>query len=401
MNFANPYNFVTVSDKVNRKKIENIEYHDRIISDETFSGCLECSLKTVTRLFIPSTLPQDISEKKTGKKDKWGKPIWHKTYSSFYYLSENNTKNYAIPASSLKGVIRSIAEAISNSCIHMFDGSYENERVTYSIDDKLRKEKCIFYDENGNFGEGICICCSMFGMANTKESEETKKKQIKIQNDFKGKICFSDARLITSPLFEQTFSLKELSSPKPHHTSFYTGGKSIKGRKFYYHHEDHDIKELKGQETNRNRSITPLKTDAVFKFRISFENLTEEEYGLLLKTIELEPGLGHKIGMGKPLGLGSCIIEVKEIKEFTKNRFHSIDSSCKIYNKTEMNIIGRKNIIKDYWKTGIPPELQCILTLDNGFNVKYPNRNSKEFRNGLHEPCKDFSGNKIKSISNL
>ena len=77
--------------------------------------------------------------------------------------------------------------------------------------------------------------------------------------------------------------------------------------------------------------------------------------------------IGHKIGMGKPLGLGSCIIEVKEIKEFTKNRYHSIDSSCEIYNKTEMNIIGRKNIIKDYWKTGIPPELKCILTLDNGF----------------------------------
>ena len=104
--------------------------------------------------------------------------------------------------------------------------------------------------------------------------------------------------------------------------------------------------------------------------------------------------------MGKPLGLGGCIIKVTEIKEFSKNRYHSIDGSYEIYNKTEKNIIGRKNIIKDYWKTGIPSELQCILTLDNGFNVKYPKRHSNEFNTKLHEPCKDFSGNEIKSISN-
>ena len=101
--------------------------------------------------------------------------------------------------------------------------------------------------------------------------------------------------------------------------------------------------------------------------------------------------------MGKPLGLGSCIIEVTEIKEFTKNRYHSIDSSCEMYNKTKNNIIERKNTIKGYCKTVIPPDLQCILTLDNGFNVEYPARFRNEFKGNLHGTCEDFSKNPIKS----
>lgn len=379
MSFANPYNFVKVSNKVDRTKFEDIKYHSRITSEETYSGIFKCSLKTVTKLFIPSTLPQDITEERIGT-DENNRPKVHKIFHSFYYLEENNTKIYAIPASSLKGLIRSTAEAISNSCIHMFDGNYENSHVTYSINKELQKEKCVFYDENG---AGICICCSMFGMANAKESEKTK--------NFKGKICFSDARLITIPSFEETFPLKRLSIPRPHHMSFYADNNSIKGRKFYYHHKDHDIEELTGNMTPGNRSITPLKSKADFTFTISFVNLTVKEYELLLLTLELEPELGHKIGMGKPLGLGSCTIKVKEIKEFTKKRYQSLseEDRCSIYNKNNKNLIDRKDYIKNHRENKIPSNLKCILTMDNNFSeVRYPSGN--EFSMQLHSPCSEF-----------
>ena len=54
--------------------------------------------------------------------------------------------------------------------------------------------------------------------------------------------------------------------------------------------------------------ITPIKKGATFEGRIRFENLTEVELGGLLLALELKENLYHKIGMAKPLGLGSIKI---------------------------------------------------------------------------------------------
>ena len=53
----------------------------------------------------------------------------------------------------------------------------------------------------------------------------------------------------------------------------------------------------------------------------SFENLTDEELGVLIYAIELEDGLLHKIGKGKAFGLGSCKIEIKEFLLENKNKY--------------------------------------------------------------------------------
>lgn len=55
--------------------------------------------------------------------------------------------------------------------------------------------------------------------------------------------------------------------------------------------------------------IKPIKRNIKFKSRIRFENLTKEELGALLFVLDLPENHYHKIGMGKPLGLGS--IEIK------------------------------------------------------------------------------------------
>ena len=55
--------------------------------------------------------------------------------------------------------------------------------------------------------------------------------------------------------------------------------------------------------------IKPIREKVKFKSRIRFENLTKEELGALLFVLDLPKDHSHKIGMGKPLGLGS--IEIK------------------------------------------------------------------------------------------
>jgi hypothetical protein len=51
-----------------------------------------------------------------------------------------------------------------------------------------------------------------------------------------------------------------------------------------------------------------------FEFTVRFENLDDYELGMLLWSLALENGMAHKMGLGKPLGLGSVKIEVKELR---------------------------------------------------------------------------------------
>ena len=54
--------------------------------------------------------------------------------------------------------------------------------------------------------------------------------------------------------------------------------------------------------------IRPVKPNTEFKFRIRYENLSGNELGALLFALKMPEGCAHKIGMGKPYGLGSVKI---------------------------------------------------------------------------------------------
>ncbi|MBO8158998.1 MAG: TIGR03986 family CRISPR-associated RAMP protein [Thermosyntropha sp.] len=60
---------------------------------------------------------------------------------------------------------------------------------------------------------------------------------------------------------------------------------------------------------NQYTIIRPVKPGIKFKSRVRFENLSREELGALLFVLDLPEKHYHKIGMGKPLGLGSISIK--------------------------------------------------------------------------------------------
>jgi|GEM_PF-982601 CRISPR/Cas system CSM-associated protein Csm3 (group 7 of RAMP superfamily) len=70
--------------------------------------------------------------------------------------------------------------------------------------------------------------------------------------------------------------------------------------------------------------VKPLKTNNKFHGRIRFENLTNEELGALLFALELPIGCCHKIGMGKPLGLGSIRITPKLVLDDRAKRYETL-----------------------------------------------------------------------------
>jgi len=102
--------------------------------------------------------------------------------------------------------------------------------------------------------------------------------------------------------------LDHYASPPPHETV-------IRGHKLYWHKGpvgQEDIQESEAVDWSldtQHTQIKPVQPGVTFRFRVYFENLTDVELGALLWTLNLPDGHHHKIGMGKPLGLGSVAIE--------------------------------------------------------------------------------------------
>jgi len=93
-------------------------------------------------------------------------------------------------------------------------------------------------------------------------------------------------------------------------------GTVIRGHKLYWHKQSDlgardfcEPKELNWASDTQHTQIKPVTADKKFSFKVYFENLTDIELGALLWVLDLPEGHHHKIGMGKPLGLGS--VEIK------------------------------------------------------------------------------------------
>ncbi len=108
--FHNPYNFVTPI------RTENISSenamgrcppppHDRYVG---YSGQIHCTVNTVTPLFISDS---------EGIQSANG----HNTYRFFRVPTEDGTERIAIPSTSLRGMLRSVFETVTNSCFSVFD----------------------------------------------------------------------------------------------------------------------------------------------------------------------------------------------------------------------------------------------------------------------------------------
>lgn len=106
---------------------------------------------------------------------------------------------------------------------------------------------------------------------------------------------------------------KEQLSPQRHHPQ---------GRKFYLHQKKDGTpwktRHLDDKCCKQKVEITPVRDGAVFYFHIDFDNLSAIELGLLLYSLNPSNTFHHKLGMGKPLGLGT--VKIEPVGLFTINR---------------------------------------------------------------------------------
>lgn len=182
----------------------------------------------------------------------------------------------------------------------------------------------------------ICNCCNLFGFVSNIDSESSK-------------VRISDATYLgTDNPYDKKMTIKELASPHITNATFYAlyglnkefegisrdfdfnydykevnGLKTlidsknitIRGRKQYWHHS---VENAETEDKNkRNCTITPVKEGTEFKFKVYFNNIQKENLDELIAVLTLkyksDYDLCHKIGKGKPLGFGSCKINVDEV----------------------------------------------------------------------------------------
>ena len=128
-----------------------------------------------------------------------------------------------------------------------------------------------------------------------------------------GNVSFNDAVEVKIYKHKAIYTTA-LMGPKPHHQAFYLNPTKtrIAGRKFYFH-QPRGIPAAPQTKTDYNEHITPVNIGSQFAFSLQFTNLETPELKTLLYALVLERDMRHKIGYGKPAGLGSVHFDITKL----------------------------------------------------------------------------------------
>lgn len=223
------------------------------------------------------------------------------------------------------------------------------------------------------------------------------------EKTFAGRVFFEDAVLQDGQNPEEVLMAegtpKILSTPKP--TTFqhylaqssdnirqlnhYNSNAAIRGNKLYWHKsgkhwQETDQEAIKKHHTQYTK-IRPVKPQTTFVGRIRFENLSDRELGALLFALDLPKGCFHKLGMGKPLGLGSIHIRPRLYLSNRKERYTSLfaevalpesEAIAELKQKFEVHICEalNENNVRSLWELERLKELRAMLDFEKGNSLE-------------------------------
>ncbi len=184
-----------------------------------------------------------------------------------------SNKRPTIPATSLKGCLRSILEAISPSAVG------------------VSRARPLPPEAQPSFSpDRLDVAQRLFGTLG-----------------YQGQLRFGDAVLASGET--EIVPSVQLFRPRQDAVGAYFDGTRVKGRKFYMH----------GKLASGNLPLEACPVKSRFPFRIDFAGLTEGEVGLLLLALgqaevqaEGQPAFYPKLGGAKPACLGT--LEVAEVR---------------------------------------------------------------------------------------
>jgi CRISPR-associated protein (TIGR03986 family) len=214
--------------------------------------------------------------------------------------------------------------------------------------------------------EKLCPACRTFGWVHQKGNREA-------QVAYAGRLRFSHALLKQQGEAIEPQTLAILSSPKPTTTRFYladpkgrpstkprddlevaydgnNGRNRLRGRKMYRHFIPNPKFMTSQEKSDQNRTIQDLEgKGAVFTFTVEFENLAPIELGALLWSLTLNDKGYHRIGYGKPLGLGSVNVKTTSLDLYDyEERYQSLTGEEWLHKLSAQEQLG---LISQFQKT--------------------------------------------------
>jgi hypothetical protein len=183
-----------------------------------------------------------------------------------------------IQGSSLKGCIRAVYEAVTNSTLAVITGGSYRHKVPTERLPCQNQEK-------------LCPTSRVLGALN-----------------WQGLVEFNDAKCEGSNF--TTGFMPPLYRPRPDQRRAYFIGGRVAGRKFYYH-----ATQAINKDQTQGIAVQQAGKAYTFKTHISFKNLKRAELGVLLIVLGQDPNypISLKIGGGKPIGMGSMTATVDAI----------------------------------------------------------------------------------------
>jgi hypothetical protein len=256
-----PYELISFPDK--RPLLQAPAGHQKYLSDR-IHGTLSLSLKVETALHVSTgvtVMGSDVNSRVPLIKT----------------MVQSTDQALSIQGSSLKGCIRSVYEAITNSTLAVITSRYR---------DKIPPERLPCRDK-----QKLCPASQVFGAL-----------------DWQGLIEFSDAKCESSGFM--TGFMPSLYRPRPDQRNAYFVRGRAAGRKFYYH-------AVRAIDPGQNKGIPVQQAGKayIFKTQLHFKNLTHAELGTLLIVLgqDSEYPISLKVGGGKPIGMGTMSVTVNAI----------------------------------------------------------------------------------------
>ena len=282
---------------------------------------------------------------------------------------------------------------------------------------------CHFLEEGGEvtaFGHGQCFRIPYKNAIGDAVEENLQSDIVDFadavfgrESFWSSRVAFEDAKIISTAGTLPTAAAHPLMQPNPTSYQLYlkqedknslshwdSRNAELRGYKLYWHDKFCDWqandaeKKLDADKPKNKRmtkDLTPLKAGNKFKSKVRFENLTKIELGALLMIFDLNGAKNpaYKIGMGKPLGLGSIKVVPKlfvESETAYTELFEgdSFKNPCREENFAEYlnafkNYVEKCNL-KSAWEK-VMRELNSMLDWDN------------TQKNNWHEKVKSMSGN--------
>ncbi len=233
---------------------------------------------------------------------------------------------------------------------------------------------------------------AMFGVVEEQRSDDKPARNLA------ARIQFTDATAENVTLLD-AMTLKILDSPKPPSPSMYFHGeKSGQGYHFISkqnlnleqhkpngrkHYLPQPSASKKHWTTNTNSqpengwqqylNCKPIDIGVEFNFNIHFENLSKDELGLLylaLQPAKNEETFIHRLGLGKPLGLGQIEITSAELEQINRVEHYTVKGLKQArYQKTnkiaELATLTNNPLIDS-------DTLKMLQTLYHPANIKHP-----------------------------